>query len=104
MGTQRPAADDIAVAPKRLRRSEEPTPGLLPAQSFVASAPTPSAPTPARPNLPPREDVDADVPNLMRAVVKYVQYFLKSHLADNPLFFSAFQDIELHAHSPLEIK
>ena len=83
MGTKRPAADD-AEAPKRLRRSEEPTPGLLPAQSFVASAPAPGAPTPARPNLPPREDVDADVPKLMRAVIKYVQYLLKIHLKENP--------------------
>ena len=112
MGPKRPAAEvstsaasASAATPKRLKGlEEEPTPGLVPAQALPASAPTPGATTPTRPDLPPRDDVDADVPTLMRGVIRYVQHLLKIQLKENPKFFSAFQDIELHAHSPLEIQ
>ena len=40
----------------------------------------------------------------MRGIIRYVQYHLKNQLRDNPQFFSAFPDTELHAHQPLAIK
>jgi len=63
------------------------------------------ADAPAKPTLPDsREDSDVDVRKLMRSIIAYVRYHLKQHLKDNPSYFSAFADVELHEHPPLSIK
>jgi hypothetical protein len=40
----------------------------------------------------------------MRGVIRFVKYQLRVHLKDNPKLFSAFPDMELHMHQPLEIE
>ena len=62
-----------------------------------------SSGTPPKPALR-LPSLDADVPNLMRGVIRFVKYQLRVHLKDNPKLFSAFPDVELHMHQPLEIK
>ncbi len=70
---------------------------------------------PMKPNLPiplpqassmpeaPRFDAGVDTLKTIRAVIAYVQHYLRARLKDDPIF-AAFPDIPLHQHSPLEIK
>ena len=101
------AAEPVTASPVKKANASKASSASTPVpvgEAQASSASTPALFAPPKPELPSAEEKDTDTLDLMRAITKYVKYRLRLYLKESHPATSAFPDVELHDHMPLNIK